>query len=223
MRDKLNIAYLISPALLFAIIVSGYVLSRTGLLSHLDEKPNSDRAVFLDGARGLAASVVICSHAWRSEWFSLGVPGVGDRYWFALNLGSAGVQVFFALTAFLFVGRVIDLRGGLDTYSFIKSRVRRVVPLYLVWATFTLLVMLYFGKTIPLTLGSIAESFKIYLFGFYGNNVKIAGYDHPILTSVIWTLAYEIRFYCVIPLFAAMYTKKRSFELLLAFCLSQCC
>lgn len=204
-------AYYITPVLLITMLCCGFLMSKANCLPHLSESPSGDRAGFLDGVRGLAAMVVVCSHAWRSTWFDFEIPKVGVKYWFDQNLGAIGVQVFFCITAFLFVGRILKTDGNMDFYKFFESRFKRIVPLYLVWACITLFVIVFFGDWSKLGFYSVPEAAKIFWFGFYGNNIAIAGFKYPVMTSVIWTLALEIKFYLFIPVLAVIYRRKNIF------------
>jgi hypothetical protein len=56
-------------------------------------------------------------------------------------MGQVGVSIFFMITGFLFWGRVLRSRGGLDARALYVSRLRRLVPMYTVSVALSLLAV----------------------------------------------------------------------------------
>jgi exopolysaccharide production protein ExoZ len=116
--------------------------------------------------RAAAALGVLLDHAGR--W--LDVAPIVD-------IGAAGVDLFFVISGFIMVYTSERLFGQTGApQRFLARRIIRIVPLYWTLTAFAALVLFGFG---PNTLGS-------YLF--------IPTHRGPILT-VGWTLNYEMMFY----------------------------
>jgi hypothetical protein len=80
----------------------------------------------LEGLRAIAALAVVACHVNQNtlaffEYTEL--PDAGN------HIGVLAVQMFFALTAYLFTARAV--KGTLDPAIFYVSRLRRTLPLYL--------------------------------------------------------------------------------------------
>lgn len=160
----------------------------------------------LDGLRGIAAVAVVTCHVNQhlvSFFESKELPAYGDR------AGILGVQVFFALTAFLFTERVV--MGSLNIERFYIGRFRRIVPLYVFAALATVPIALYY-VTKPISgMGKLAvEVVDIFTFGFLGAPaLSIQGFNAMTLIGIAWTLHYEWKFYILLPFFYAIYRYSR--------------
>ncbi|AWN73177.1 acyltransferase [Legionella anisa] len=150
----------------------------------------------LDGVRGLAALGVVACHVNHHllAYFGItGIPLIGNR------IGFISVQLFFALTAFLFTKKALE--NKLDPASFYMARVRRIVPLYLFVASMTILVCFYLSVK---TSNDFSLHFKgiidIFSYGFLGNGVLSFGSINALsFIGIAWTLSYEWKFYLVLP------------------------
>ena len=128
--------------------------------------------------RGLAAFGVLCFHA-------------AQRAGFALNVGAAGVDVFFAISGFIMW--VVTCRSAAGPLVFLKRRVVRIVPLY--WLTTLALVSLaiaapFLFPAMRPTAGHVVESM------LFWPHRDPAGQVYPLLVPG-WTLNYEAFFYVV--------------------------
>ncbi|GMF44777.1 unnamed protein product [Phytophthora fragariaefolia] len=156
------------------------------------DKPKSPPApqtkvLFLDGARGLAAMLVVVQH---SQEF---VPN--------LHLGSVGVDVFFVLSSFLLTWifmkkskKLLAQRANLRTWMFVladyfQKRFFRVYPLFFV--TVVVLGLMSKEDQIHYFIGGRPD------FNWY----KTLTFSFEYRYHVFWTLPLEISYYFVIPVF----------------------
>lgn len=193
-----------------SFLVCGAVFSRAGFLPHLNER--ASRVAHLDGLRGIAAILVVCAHI---KWLKYVMPADRETYQFVYachtNMGSLGVQIFFCITGFLFFGQIMKADGRLDWVAFYRSRIKRVVPVYVFWAVISLATIVAYSDWGALDLRSVPEALKIFGFGFSGNSFTIGGLNTGTVTAIIWTLAVEWKFYFLVPFIAAIYTNKKLF------------
>lgn len=140
--------------------------------------------------RGIAAILVVFSH----YAMLLRVHGiVGSRIISSGlgNLGACGVDIFFAISGFIFIYTTVNKKGAKDAWIFLVRRVLRIFPLYWLWTSVLFLLWLA-GIGLQIHHYSalyIASSF--FLFPYYnGENF------HPLLGQG-WTLAFEMLFYLV--------------------------
>ncbi|KAG3020930.1 hypothetical protein PC128_g4857 [Phytophthora cactorum] len=145
------------------------------------------KVLFLDGARGLAAMLVVVQH---SEEF---MPD--------LHLGSVGVDVFFVLSSFLLTWifmkksmKLLSQGTSLRTWAFtmadyFQKRFFRVYPLF-----FVTVIVLSLLTT---------EDQKHYFVGDRPpfDMLKTLTFDYEYRYHVFWTLPLEIAYYFVIPIF----------------------
>src|SRR5205085_8571943 len=99
-------------------------------------KSAAARRHYLDVLRGLAAVLVLVSHADHSRQLDLGLSTTEKGF-----VGALGVYIFFILSGYLIWTSAQGVRqpGGLGTYT--VHRVTRLVPLYLVNLLFVILLL----------------------------------------------------------------------------------
>lgn len=161
------------------------------------------RARMIDGLRGWLALGVLFTHA--ACMYSYFRNGTWDSRWAGIYhaTGPVGVSLFFMVTAYLFWGRVLRNRGELRVAEFFRSRVRRIVPMYLASVLLVLLVVaLASGFRLNEHPVALLKEIRPWLaFGFmpYGD---INGVRAHHIQAVYWTLAYEWCFYLALPFLA---------------------
>jgi len=156
--------------------------------------PYSAHIPALDGVRGLAILMVICSHAFESNSEDAGrlVRFVG-RF---LYYGFFGVDLFFVLSGFLITGILIDSLADPSYFrKFYARRILRIFPLYygvltalfaltpllrLHWGSMGWLLVFYLQNLRPTTIATFSPGANIGLFHF-------------------WSLAVEEQFYLLWP------------------------
>ena len=126
--------------------------------------------------RGLAALLVVFVH------FSYGLP-------LSIFCGAIGVDIFFFISGFIMSETAERYKE--NKLLFIKNRIIRIYPLYLI---LLILVLLLFALSNPLNLSTIIKSIL-----FFGGNYY--HYQDPILFSG-WTLLFEFIFYFIIITFS---------------------
>ena len=166
------------------------------------------RNVALDGLRGYLAFGVLVHHAaiWYffmhgADW-DLPAPGVFRQ------LGTYCVEFFFMITAFLFVGKILDdKQRPIDWLQLYVGRVLRIVPLYLL-AILTLCVLIGIdtGWEAHEPLGELTRHVGQWLSFNFVRESNING--HPLtpvfIAFVIWSIKYEWLFYFSLPIVATL-------------------
>jgi peptidoglycan/LPS O-acetylase OafA/YrhL len=95
----------------------------------------------LDGLRGTAILAVVVSH--YSAWLPTTYEAVG-----ALQIGWAGVDLFFVISGFLITGILLDAKGAPHYFrNFYARRALRIFPLYFAFLAATLLLLLAVGSS----------------------------------------------------------------------------
>ena len=168
------------------------------------DKVEAGRTEMLDGLRGWLALGVFFAHAVTTyAWYTTG-DWDGRIAPFYGRAGQIGVSLFFMITGYLFWGRVVRSKGKLDVASFYLSRVRRIVPMYLVSVLMVLAVVAVLsGFALRVDPATFVRELRAWLsFGFMHagdiNGVK----DAHNINAVYWTLAYEWMFYLTLPMLA---------------------
>jgi peptidoglycan/LPS O-acetylase OafA/YrhL len=156
---------------------------------------NRPRIFAMDGARGLAVLLVFFVH-----YDSLFSQYLSGALWSQAvsgllgTIGHAGVEVFFALSGYLIYG--IVLPRPVNYPRFLRRRVRRIYPTYLVVLGLYLLLSWLFPERshLPRNSGDAAWSVA-------ANILLLPGIlkDHPLVVTVAWTLSYELFFYITLP------------------------
>jgi peptidoglycan/LPS O-acetylase OafA/YrhL len=169
-------------------------------------RDSSSRQASLTGLRGLAALMVVGTHAsFATGALSLGYLGS------LLGHLDIGVPIFFALSGFLlFRPWVVAARRGAPAprlHRYARARIRRIMPAYIAAVLFTYVVYLYFtpGPNPGQTWHGLLR--HLTLTQIYTDNYLIT-YLHPGL-SQMWSLAVEASFYAALPLLAHLLLGRR--------------
>jgi peptidoglycan/LPS O-acetylase OafA/YrhL len=198
--------YYLTPTIIISFLISCYVLNRCNILPHL--QTSSGRYQHIDGLRGIAALLVVCAHSWRINQVGfINDEVLKANYYYNVNLGAIGVQIFFCITAFLFVGKI--LRSPETNWNiFFISRIKRLVPLYV----FFLLLLIAIGATLTskIDFNFLIQTMKVSTMGLMGNTYKLTGHNASDLTSILWTLPFEIKFYIAVPALCVALSTKRA-------------
>lgn len=155
------------------------------------------RFTFIDGLRGLAASIVVLFHALRGN--HIDIPP--EELVSLVVLGEAGVAIFFVISGFVIAHSLLKSEPALSgSFLFILRRSIRLDPPY--WAA--ILLMVTFSTLASMIIEGRPES--QYSLGqlvahlFYMQ--EILGYTH--INPVFWTLCYEVQFYAVVAVVMAL-------------------
>ena len=164
----------------------------------------------IDGLRGLLAFGVFGHHAaLMHDYLDTGIWRAPPSAFYTM-IGQVGVAMFFAITGFLFWGKLLDERGAPDWKQLYVGRVFRIAPAYLAAVTVMLLVVwnrTYFElrEPAPEVLVDTARWLGLGIFG----QPDVNGYrdTNRLLAGVTWTLRYEWIFYFFLPLLAVFARK----------------
>lgn len=202
----------LQPALLVVLllaiaasaIATGFLVSR-----HLHDPPRASgpgRLAWIDGLRGLAATLVLLNHApliWHTLQLSPRAFLLGEASVQLLgHLGAIGVQLFFCITGFLFVGKLMHA-PQVDWTQFFLHRIRRLVPAYALSVLVVLLLAAALDPSIDMLDDALAALPAMLSFGLYPLPA-VGDFDTARLLGMNWTLAAEWRFYVMLPVLYAV-------------------
>ena len=160
----------------------------------------------ISGLRALLASIVAFSH-FAHYVYSLDHEWIFDKDYFAwlsqgnffANSGKFGVALFFMISAFLFY-RWLDndkLTTAELTHKLLKSRIRRIVPMF--WFSALLIVIIgWFSGDVVADGGMLVDAVRWFLFigNYHIGSIPTANIN----AGVEWTLRLEWLLYLSIPL-----------------------
>ena len=160
----------------------------------------------LDGWRAVAIGLVMASHA--TDAFRSWLAGFGIAYAFPIDLGTLGVQIFFALSGFLITTKMLDseARGGFSMREFYVRRVFRILPASMLFLA--LMGLLALAGVFDFTLGRWLST--VFFLANYSPATPSWYLGH------FWSLAVEEHFYLLWPL--AFVTLRSSRHRLVAVC-----
>jgi len=165
------------------------------ILKKSDKDKNIERIYFpeLDGLRFFAFLLVFVHH---HSLFAK-IPYLSILH----TNGWIGVDLFFALSAFLFTKLLIAEYNKTKTISFKKFYLRRIFriwPIYFLFIGFSVALYIFFFK------GSIGNNIGIRIIGLFtfSDNIMTAIYGYNPLPFIahLWTITYEEQFYIFIPI-----------------------
>lgn len=197
----LNPAWVLLPWLLALVTVSG--LSRLRPLP-----PEPGRFATIDGLRGHLAFGVFLHHGVIWHGFLRSGQWTAPPSAFFNHLGQDSVVLFFMVTAFLFVGRLLDARERpVDWLRLYVSRVMRLAPLYLLAMAvlFALCgVLTDWERQVPAR--ELRRALRHWLFFSIGGRDNINGVPNTLtlIAGVTWSLPLEWTFYLLLPTLALL-------------------
>lgn len=195
--NDIHPAWLIGPWLLALLAVAA--LGKWGGLS----APAGGRYVGIDGLRGHLALAVSLHHG--VVWYGYLRTGRWEEPGSHLHnqLGQSSVALFFMITAFLFVGKLLNAGGRpIDWTRIFVSRVLRLTPLYLLALAGVLtLVAVRSGWSLNESPGAMVQPLLHWLFFTIGEAPDLNGVKDTSLmvAGVTWSLPLEWMFYLALP------------------------
>lgn len=163
-----------------------------------DPKQERGRAAAIDGMRGYLALSVMLHHAVIARQWLITGDWVLPADWFYSQLGSIAVSLFFAITGFLFWGKLVRNSGRPGWIRLYVGRIFRIAPVYFI-AVSCMVAIVFWRSDLELRepLGELFS--KIAHWYALGMLVEhdFNGYAKVwiILAGVVWTLKFEWRFY----------------------------
>ena len=204
--SALNPAWLIGPWLLAWGTI--WVLERFSTQA----LPSAGRHASIDGLRGHLALAVFVHHG--IIWHGYLRTGKWDAPPSNLfnQLGQGSVALFFMITAFLFVGKLLDAQTKpIDWTRLYVSRVLRLTPLYLI-AVLAMFAMcgLLTDWTLQTPLPELLRALRRWVFFTIGGFADINGLKETftLIAGVTWSLPLEWMFYLLLPGLALMLRRK---------------
>lgn len=184
----------------------------------LTERHPGVRFESLDGLRGiLALSVLFCHAVVTHHFFRTGQWSAPP--WVVARLaGDTAVTLFFMTTGFLFWSKALGARGRVNAIDLYRGRVLRLAPMYLFCAIAILFVALgAVGPPRAYDRHFFISITKLFSLGLSGSG-KLNGVLFTDFNAIVtWTLAYEWRFYLLLPLIAFFATPARLVLLAIAY------
>lgn len=160
----------------------------------------------IDGIRGYLAFFVFLHHSYIWYYF------LHINEWKEPNsnlfnhFGQTSVSIFFMITAFLFVTKLLKLKEKtMDWKKYIQSRLLRLIPAYLfsILILFTTVIILSNFKKTDSFIKIIVDCMSWIFFTVAGpNNINSIENTYLINAGVTWSLPYEWMFYFLLPLIA---------------------
>lgn len=208
--------------MVFVIIVflisytAGLVIAKNKRFAFVFDR--KERYGAIDGLRGyLALSVFIHHFIITWYWKNSGIWQAPPEIYFQ-NFGKVAIAIFFMITGFLFISKIIYDNGKTNWYKLYKSRIYRIYPLYIFVLLLISLVVFYESdfkiNVEPEVL--LKQYFKWLIY--YGYIINDYINTNLIIAGVDWTLKYEWVFYLSLPL-VSFFVHKNKF-LLIIFILS---
>ncbi len=176
----------------------------------------------IDAFRGFLAVGVFIHHSavWH-QFIHSGVWEVPKANLFS-QFGSTSVSFFFMITAFLFVGKLLDSQEkDFDWAKYFISRIFRIAPLY--YFTFSIILVLVLassGWQIQDSLFKLFLSISSWMTFLVVKSLIINGFEltRQVNAGVVWSLAIEWVFYMALPLLSLLILKRKPSKKLLLVC-----
>ena len=199
LSEKMNVIFIV---ILFASSI--FLLDRVFSISNVLTEQTLLRSSPIDALRGLLATAVVCHHFVVTYYWKLNGSWVRPESDILNNMGVVPVSLFFMITGFLFFGKVY--RKNPDWGTIFRSRVQRIMPLYIFVVLIVFAISLVETKFVIESGGLVKEILKWGLFlggAFNGftDSVHMTAGAH-------WTLRYEWLFYISLPIIAAIFNRR---------------
>lgn len=169
-------------------------------------RPAKGRFGPIDGLRGYLAFFVFLHHS--AFWYIY----LRTRQWDSLpsnlyeHFGATSVAVFFMITSFLFFTKLLNARStSLDWLRLYIGRVMRIMPLYLVVIGLLFIIAAAFShfrvrQSLPAILWEMLQ-----WLAFISTDINGIVSTQLIVAGVVWSLAFEWLFYCMLPFFGLFF------------------
>lgn len=181
---------------LLACLALAALLSKAAAFQFLASR--GSRVGSLDGLRGFLALAVFFHHfALTYHWKQTGQWTAPPEVAFE-NFGKVGVALFFMITGYLFTAKILQ-RTQVDWVKLYRSRVYRIVPLYLLaFACVALIVAIHTDFRLQVSASRLAIDLLRWL-SFHGATINAYPDTRTIIAGVDWTLRHEWAFYLALP------------------------
>jgi peptidoglycan/LPS O-acetylase OafA/YrhL len=202
----------LNPLFAICIFLAAFITAYA-IQTNIKWEPRSQRYESIDGMRGFLAISVFIHHASIWERFiRTGRWELGDSNFFN-QLGNTSVSLFFMITSFLFITKLIESREkGFNWRDFFISRIFRLMPMYY----FSLLLLIVSVMSIAkwklnIEISELIKSISAWIFFTITGTPNINGLSPTwiINAGVAWSLPYEWLFYFSLPLLSLSIVKSK--------------
>ena len=166
----------------------------------------------IDGLRGYLAILVFFHHYIITWYWKVNGSWQRPPEIVYENFGRVGVSIFFIITGFLFISKIMNAKGDIEWLKLFESRVFRIYPLYI----FAILIisLIVFSSTawsLNDSIIGLSESYlKVLLFG--ESNINRFPFAMNVIAKVQWTLKYEWFLYLSLPIISIITFKTFRFS-----------
>ncbi|WP_310489292.1 acyltransferase [Chamaesiphon sp. VAR_69_metabat_338] len=154
----------------------------------------------IDGLRGFLAISVLFHHfivTWHWKVNGKWERPPEDYY---QNYGKVGVAIFFAITGFLFISKILKDGGKIDWIEFYESRIFRIYPLYIFVIFIVTIVVFSSNLKLEVSLNELIKAYTQWLTFRPGGIINNFLDTKLVIAGVDWTLQYEWLFYILLPI-----------------------
>jgi len=174
----------------------------------------------IDGVRGYLAFFVFLHHSYIWQQYLQTKEWDDPNSNLFTHFGQTSVVLFFIITAFLFITKLLESKTDFDWNHYLKSRFFRLFPMYFcVILVVFLMVGSYTHWEQHDSFLNLLKSIGSWLFFTVNGATDINGFEKTFLmnSGVTWTLPYEWMFYFLLPIFALLLRKSVTPKVVLLF------
>ncbi|MGE6454520.1 acyltransferase family protein [Shewanella baltica] len=178
-------------------IVAGSFLTKMKAFAFLTKR--NSRFESVDGLRGILALSVLFHHFVITYYWKTSGTWTRPPEDYYQNYGKVGVAIFFMITGFLFISKILHSKEKIDWFKIYESRIFRIFPLYLFALAF-ISAIVFHNSSYQLKsdfLEIIRQHVKWMMF--QGGSINNYKETNLIIAGVDWTLKYEWLFYISLP------------------------
>jgi peptidoglycan/LPS O-acetylase OafA/YrhL len=157
----------------------------------------------IDGLRGFLAISVLFHHFIITWYWKVSEKWTRPPEDYYQNYGKVGVAIFFAITGFLFVSKILKDSGKINWIEFYESRIFRIYPLYIFAILIVTIIIFSSNFKLEVSLREVIKGYTQWLtFRQPGGIVNNFLDTKLVIAGVDWTLQYEWLFYILLPIIA---------------------
>jgi len=200
-QDYINILICVL-AMISIVIFAKTIFLKFNLLQHISF-PKRESGI--DGLRGYLALLVLFHHfSLTYYWLKLGEWKSPEQLYFQ-NFGKVGVSIFFIITGYLFIGKLLRNNFKVNLKELALSRVFRIMPLYIFVFIFIFFIVMFLTNfQIIVSPQELLVSLFRWLV-FHGSTINDFEDTRRVIAGVDWTLKYEWFFYITLPIIAFLF------------------
>ena len=177
----------------------------------------------IDGLRGYLAFFVFLHHSYIwSHYLKTNKWEEPESNLFN-QFGQTSVTLFFIITAFLFITKLIDKKKiDFDWNKYIIARFFRMFPMYFFSVCLVLIIVaVETNFELRESFTTVIKNSLSWIFFSIDGSVNVNSLENTfqINSGVAWSLPYELMFYFLLPIFAIFFKIKVNYKVVLSFIL----